>query len=350
MSDNLELLVDGVAYGGWLSVAVMRSLDQLASTFDLEVTERWHGQNQPVPIREGAECIVRIGDETAVTGFVDETEESYSKDSHTLRVSGRSSAGDLVDCAAVHSGQWMNVGLLQIVSDICFPFSGIAVSASANVDLGAPFNNFALHDGETALEAIERACRMRGVLVVSSASGDIELTRGSGRRTLTTLERGVNILKGSRKGSTRERFRTYTVKAQTRGTDQSNGIAAAGPSAVVEDDSIDRYRPTIVHAEQQADAAGLEKRAKWERNVRAGRAQRVSYTVPGWRILEGNLWAPNILVHVRDTQLRIDELLSVISARLTKSADGTLADLELVRPGALEVEPLTEQTLSGGLL
>ena len=47
-----ELKIDGVYYGGWKTVRVTRAIEQMAGTFELEVTERWPHQLQASPAKK----------------------------------------------------------------------------------------------------------------------------------------------------------------------------------------------------------------------------------------------------------------------------------------------------------
>ena len=47
------LTVGGRQYGGWKSVDIRRGIEQIAGSFELSVTERWAGQDQMRPIRQG---------------------------------------------------------------------------------------------------------------------------------------------------------------------------------------------------------------------------------------------------------------------------------------------------------
>lgn len=339
---DASLLVSGSAYLGWTSVAVTRSMEQLASTFEVSFVEQWSGQDLPIPLIEGVPCLVKLNTTPVVNGYVDDVTIDYDDRSHGMSVSGRSRTGDLVDCSALYTlgkGQWRNQPLIQIATDLCQPFG---ITVSVQTDLGAPFRRFTLQDGETVHEALERAARMRGVLMMTDGTGALVFTRATAAaRTRTAVERGVNVLRGRRTGSWRDRFSQYTVKTQVAGDDNFFGGSAATPKRVCSDADVNRYRPLILQAEGQESGAELQKRADWERNVRAGRAQRLSYTVDGWSNQEG-LWQPNVLARVVDPALKVNAELLILSVRQVKNAeDGSVTELELADPKVMTVEPLT---------
>lgn len=338
MSDELTVSARGLAIAGWSTVQLVRSLEQLSDTFHVAYAARATENREPLAVVEGDACVVKVGDDEALTGYVDDAEESYDAEASAASMSGRS-LGDLVDCAAVYkTGAWKNASLTQIARDLCEPFD---VGVDAAADVGKVFRGFALQDGETVFEALDRAARMRGLLLRATGAGGLQLTRAGAEKTRTVLRYGENVLAGARRGSWKDRYSTYTVKAQVPGDDEFFGQKATQIKASADDAQVNRYRPTVVQAENEDSGRELQDRATWERNVRAGRSRRLTYKVRGWRDEDGALWAPNVLVRVDDTRLRIRDELLVVTATLAKTlGEGTTTTLELTAKEAFLVQPL----------
>lgn len=344
MSEEAEasLSVGDKAHKGWTDVSVVRSMESIAGSFDINFTERWSDIDEPIPIRAGDACKLKLDDTVVIKGYVDEAEVAYDATTHSMRASGRS-LGDLIDCSAIYKkGRWRNAGLLTIAKNLCDPFS---ISVAAHVDLGDPFTSFAIQDGESVFETLERACRMRGVVMQSTAEGGLDFVKIGANKTFTVLELGKNIVSGTRVESFQDRYSKYIVKTQAPGNDESYGKAVAHPQKTVTDKEIKRYRPLIVHAEGQATTAGLDRRSKWEANVRAGRSRRVTYRVQGWYCAEG-VWQPNTLVQIRDSMLELNLELLTISVKQTKNANGTFTELTLGDPISMTTEPLEQKKSS----
>lgn len=341
--DDLTLTVDGLDYGGWLSVEVARSIEAVAGTFRLGLTERWPGAPARRRIAAGARCSVAIDGETVISGHVDEVQPSFDEGQHGVSVAGRDAAGDLVDCSAIAgSGEWENARLAAIAADICRPF-GIAVSAAA--DTGAAFKSFRIEEGETAWEAIERACRMRTVLAVSDGRGGIVLTRSAAGPAIgTALRDGPkgNMLSAQGRYSDKDRHSRYIVKGQRSGDDYLLPPDIAQPKGEAADPAVTRYRPLIVLAEDQGDGGDFGKRALWEARVRAARARQATIVVQGWRHASG-LWAPNTVVRVSSDWLAIEADMTIAGVAFRKDEGGTTSELTLMRPGAFEVQALPEK-------
>lgn len=345
---DLQLVVDGMAYGGWQSISVQLSLETLAGGFELGVTELWPEQGAPREIPAGARCSVRIDGQTVITGHVDAVDHAVGAQHHRIAVSGRDATADLVDCSAVHrKGEWRNVRLDQIARDLAAPF-GVAVRATA--DLGAVFPAFAIEPGESAFECLERAARQRGVLLTTDGQGTLLLcAAGDGGRVATALAMGENLLRSAVRNDQSERFSDYIVKGQRAGDDQVFGEAATQVKATARDTGIGRHRPLLLIDEDQGDIASFQRRARWEASVRAARALTVDCEVQGWRHADG-LWRPNTLVQYRDPVLRLQRELLVRDVRFSAGEQGTRAGLVLVprETYSLEASPESQPAPARG--
>lgn len=344
-----QLKVDGEYYGGWKTVRVTRSIEQLAGTFDLEVSERWPGQPAATPIRPGRKCQLFLDGEPVITGYVDTVVPDFDAESHTIRVAGRDQTADLVDCSAVHkSGQWHNVKIDQLARDLIKPY-GLKLVVEA--DVGSAFSSFNIQEGESVFECLERAARMKALLLTSNPSGDLVITRAGKIRVEDGLIEGVNFKGGRGEFSWKDRYSVYTVKGQSRlGEDGDSAHAAA--AATVKDDAITRHRPLIVLAESHSENTTLRDRAQWERNVRRGRSARASITVQGWTSPAGSVWQPNTLVSVTSPSLWLNnaEMLVVGCTYSLDDRSGTLTELAIAKPDAFQLlEGVSQSRLFGKL-
>jgi prophage tail gpP-like protein len=337
MSDCI-LLVDGMRYGGWTAVEVQRGIEQISGQFKVEYTDRWADQFTPRPIQAGAKVQVIMDGETAITGHVDETEVSYDATRHTLSVSGRDATGDLVDSSAVvpHGGQWLDASLGAIAKDLLNPFG---IPLQTETDLGEKFPSFAIQEGETVFEALERAARMRALLLVSDGQGGLKLTRAGTAAAGGALIEGVNILSARSELSLRDRHSEYIVKGQVQALDDYDAEQAYSQEGAATDSTVKRHRPLVILQEDQGYQTSVQQRADWERRVRAGRGARVTVTVQGWTTPAGGLWKPNTLALVRSPLLGIDQDLLIVEVKHSYSDQGTLTELTLGHRTAYDVQP-----------
>lgn len=326
---KVELLVDGVLYGGWTEARIHRSIENISGAFELSVTERWKGQDTPRPIRPGATCEVRLDGKTVITGHVDDVQIEYDGESHSVNVSGRDATGDLVDSSAEPPRGYQIRGkrIEQLAQEICTVHG---VKVKAEVATGKPLSgNFTIEMGESVFECIERAARLRGVLCIPDGAGGLLITQPSTERIPRILKLGDNIRRGTLSFSHRDRFNRYVVRSQMPETDENFGSDALQIKASHTDTEIRTNRVLAVRAESVANREDCAIRARWESSVRHGRGTRLQYTVSGWEYAPGKLWPINRLVRAVDSFGGIDHdmLIAVVDHRL--GSHGATTDLTL---------------------
>lgn len=346
MADGaLELLADSRTYAGWKSIQVQTGMEHCAGGFRLGVSERWAGQAQDRAIKAGEPCEVWIDGEPVITGYVDHVTLHMDASNHTVEVSGRDATADLVDCSAVRkAGQWRGLRIEQIAAELAAPFG---IKVRAEVDTGKPLGSFALQEGETVFDAIERAARIRALLLVTDGKGGLVITRAGTGRVATPLVLGQNILEAKAALDMRDRFSTYTIKGQAPGSDFFNAKAASQIKAQAIDPGVTRHRPLIITNDAPDIAATLAQRAAWEANVRAARSHEIEVTVQGWRHAAG-LWRHNTLVHVVAQPLRLDDELLITAVTYTRDERGSTAVLRLTRRDAFTALPMKNDTGAAG--
>lgn len=372
-SPELILTVDGVRYGGWQRARIVRNMDSLAGAFEFTVHERWPGQDAARPIRPGAACTVAVEGETILTGYVDDVGIGYDAQSHEVRVAGRDKTLDLIDSAAlplfsgigaastpeqiaheVTPNDFYGQSLEQVAKTLCEPY-GITVAISLTgrtvaddaaivTEVARPYRNYRVTDDETVFAVLERGARYRGVLLTSDGLGNLVITRASRERLATALVRGRNILACDAEFSWRERFQHYIVKGYAIGPSEGRAPFNGAVMGSAFDEEIDRLRIRSSFENAALDPAACTLFAEFERNVRFGRGQRITYTVPGWSHRDG-LWSPNIRVAVQDDWLGIDHDLLLAGVTLLLDAQGSRAELTLYPPETFERMPLPEPLL-----
>lgn len=347
MADEVILTIDGRRHRGWTNVSIRRSLDSLTGSFQLALTSRETSYGAARTIRALAPCALSIDGERVMSGTIDQLSIELGSQDHSLTVTGRDAAADLVDCAAIASpGSWRHAKFELIVGDLLAPFG---IKARFNAATGAAIKRFALQQGETVQAAIERLCRFRAFVAWSEPDGSIVIGNPGSAQSAGRLVEGEHMLELAIDHDVSERFSKYIVKGQSSGDDEAHGRAVSQLRAEASDPAITRYRPLIIIAEEQSDTAALKKRATWEANVRAARGQTCRLTVPGWRDPAGALWEPATRVQVVAPSLAIDVEMIVISAELERGDAGTLARLELQRPEAWSQLPVPENAEASSL-
>ncbi|WP_447588636.1 phage baseplate assembly protein [Aquipseudomonas campi] len=293
---EIRLMVDGVYWEGWTSYRVSLGMQQLAGHFELQMVERWAGAAEAREIPEGAVCELYYDDELLITGYIDSVNPTYNAQDHSVSVSGRDKTADLVDCSAPAT-QWIGRGLADVARELCKPF-GIAVLDQAGAN--APFASLKPNDGDTVFDTLDQGARTRGVLLITDGRGNLIITRAGQAGAHDPLVLGDNIQAGSCNRDRTEVFSHYTLKGQSAGTDDEWGETSAAVLATARDPRVKRHRPLTLIADGPLDAKAAQERVKWERNVRWGRSQAITYTLVTHRQSNGEIWRPNVMTTVHD--------------------------------------------------
>lgn len=337
--DQLELQVEGVAFTGWQDVQITRSIEAASGAFTVSMDVR-----RPLPIRRGDRVTVKLSGELVIEGYVDTVRLEGSESSSRMSVSGRDKTSDLVDCSDVSEpGEWLDIELAALCQLVADPF-GIDVRPRYGLGI-APFKRFARQPGESAWSAIERACRLRGILAHSAGDGTLLLERPGSDRAAGSLEEGRNLLAWSVQSSNAQRFQTYFVRAQHPGSDEFFGDQVALIQGEATDPGVTRYRPLLILAEGALVFEGAQDRARWEATVRAARSAPVSASVQGWRqVPDGPLWIPNQLCDVSIQRAGFEQELLVAEVTHSRSLEsGEVTEITLVRADAYDPQPVVDE-------
>lgn len=346
MNDHdVTLRVNGKEFAGWTRVNISAGIDRIARSFDAEITRQWPQSGNiaelGLPVVEGDAVEVLIGGDKVVTGFVDSTPLRYDANSVSASITGRSKTEDLIDCSApTQPGQFTSRSLAQIVSTLAQPFGVRVVSATPG---SSSLTSFQIDYGETISEALNRLLGLEQVLAFDNADGALVLDTVGNEKAHTALVLGENILNADSRRDFSDRFSEYTVSGQRAGTDEDYGETTNSKiTSTVKDSAVKRYRPLIIKQCGNATLATAKARAQFERAHREGMTLETTYTVPGWRQGDGQLWQPNQRVVVWDPVMGFDNTELVIAEATWQLDDGGFTTRLRVGPlAAYMPEPKT---------
>jgi prophage tail gpP-like protein len=344
---DVSLVINGQAFRGWESVSIRRAIDAISGAFSLGVTDRWQDSQQPWEFTLGSDCTLRVERDTILTGYIDNAGFVDGPGEHSIQISGRDRAGDLVDCSAIDCPVEYSraTSLFTIVQNICAPYG---VDVDCQVDYKFP--KFSLQTGESCFEAIDRACRAAGALATNDGCGGIRIVQAITGESGEALVVGKNVKRASASYDMSNRYRDYVVLSQQSGGDDTDAEAIATVKGTASDPDVTRPRTLKIKAEEQIGTTGAQKRALWEAATRAGKSGVVSIEVQGWRDSTGKLWEVNTLHPVWAPKLQIrgvQLLLTSVDMSMSKT-EGTVTRMQLCRPDAYLPEPLKATKISGG--
>jgi prophage tail gpP-like protein len=219
-AEELTIKTGGQILSGWTRVAVSRGVEMLPSHFDIELTELYPGQASKAVVDPGATCTVYLGADLVLTGYIDRYMPHYDKETHRVRIAGRSKTEDMVDCSidteTLKSWQVTAATIGGAAKILVQPY-GIDVELPDG-DKPLPVEDyFPIAPGMTAYQLIEEMARAVGFLVWDDADGNLVLSNGgTGGRAGSALVEGQNIEFGDAMHTMDQRFSRYVVAAQVQ--------------------------------------------------------------------------------------------------------------------------------------
>lgn len=345
--DQVELLIAGKSHADWESYEI--DSDLLTPADAWHVTLGMSGGQMPPDVVAGAAVEVRVGGDTVMVGWVDEIKHANSKTSHTLIMSGRDMASDLLDCACPVFVKRM-ASLNEIVAAIVREF-GIR---KFHIDAETIFtrDKINVEPGDTAWDVLSHAAEANGLwpwfepdgtLIVGGPDYSIPevatlVLRRSGK--------GNNVIALDKTESMLERYSKVTVFGQTHGTESEPGKHDLHDSA--KDDGVSRNRLKIVVDHECDNTAVCRARAR--KTIADGRLHgfTLTATVKGHRIVapgqatDGALWKPGQRVRVFSEPHNIDQVFFLMARKFNGGrTEGARTELTLKEDGvwALDAHP-----------
>lgn len=378
MSVDIALIVNGRRYYGFESGRVTRTMEGLAGSFALEVSDRWGGQEDPLPIVEEDACRIEIGEvgqpgTVVIDGFVDRVRISADATNRRLSISGKDRAAALVECSATAQGasiksgaaagggeidptrhsaestKWIytHVDVVEFARALAKPF-GVPVAVQPGLASLPKASVLIVHPGESAFEALKRAAEAAGVIVMSDGVGGILITRAGTSRAASLIE-GFNIVAGEVDRDATNRFHRYLITTQIPGTDEASGDATQVQAQAVDEDVRRTERTILIRPDKGYNTADARRRADWEARIRAARAVSPTITVQGWLQPNGTLWPLNALTSVQAPRmLRLDGEMLISEVEYSIGAGGQMTQIHVVRPDAFTPEPQATVSGAGG--
>lgn len=339
--DTVKLAINGSFFEGWQSISIKRSMKAISGAFTLGVQTKWAHKMEAWKISPFDTAILLIGDEELITGYVDEVAPSIDADALGVTVSGRDKTGDMVDCSVDQNpSAWTNISLLTLGKRVASEFGvGITVDPTAQSVVNTPFPSWKINQGESAFETLDRAAKLRGILLTNDGKGNIVYTRAGTSKTASDIVQGVNMLTARARYDMKNRFSRITVKAQDGGLDGATPDVDFSPKASATDSGVPRFRPLMIIAEGAASATICKQRANWEVSNRVGKSTAVSITIPGWRQGDGSLWKPNQVCRVNAPGIGLNTDLLVSEVIFNKEKENTTTELLLEPASAYTADP-----------
>ncbi|GLK85681.1 phage baseplate assembly protein [Ancylobacter defluvii] len=374
---RIALLLAGTPFSEWTSVEIIRDMQDMTSSFTVELRDATRSVSALIfatlasygsAVVLGLTAELRIDGETVLKGWVDTVSPRVSDGEASVSISGSDKARDLIDGAATVDGpsEFKGKTVDKVIEEIVKPYG---MTVRTEVDVGAPFDRYVLDCGETALSAIEKGLRQRGVLATSDGVGAIVLTKTGARRAPAPLRMPGNIISASGEFSVEQRHSEYRVKGQAEKAggkrrqsarldstaaplegdpsdwiDEQDAVETAGVTieGKATDPDMKRYRPLVTLGRTQLTAEGAQKQAEWMERTARGSSESLEYEVKDWRAGERReLWRCNELADVADDFMLISRDMLIAGVTYVYSEnDGARTRLRVTSPDAYDTEPV----------
>lgn len=285
----------------------------------------WTGPG--LPCREDTPCVVMVGRDLWLTGYVRDVNWEHDRDSRRYSVSVVSRTVDATETSIDHpTGSAVKVTLEEIAKT--FDSAGVGVHVMFETAKKAVHQ---INPGDTLFRMLETEARAHGALIYDTPQGKLKIIDKPEGRHAGALILGRNIIRAS--GTLSGRFNYDKVKVRGQSS-FGRGGGALRPEAEAKG-TADRKRTLIIYHEGEATSDRVMKRAAWESKRAAGKGNTARCTVSGCRDEKGLIYASNHLIPVQDDWGGLRQDMIIASLSIEQDGDGTLTELTLKDPRAL---------------
>lgn len=360
--NKVQVVIEEGAFPGtsleiFLAVRIDKSLDEMAGTFTIDLTDVWAELGIDYEVYQGDKISIWYNGVKQFTGYVETLQMQLDKERHAVVISGREVTCDLVDCCAVNMQKgFKQIKYIDLVTHLCRPF-GIKVIDKTKGKANKKFDVDA-SPGKTVKTIIDELGANLGIVPYTNANGDLELIVPS-----EALEGDIYLLQGENVYAARfmdtqkDRYSEYIATSQQPPVKGNVDIRdEMHVKYVANDVEIERYRPHQIVMNKKGDLVETKARAEWEATTRIAKSQTMEIVTTSWEYDDsGSQYTIGQQMEIDIPILRFSDVMLLSGIEKTYSADGSLASLKFVRkdaytPAAPETKFTGKQTKVGGLL
>jgi prophage tail gpP-like protein len=345
MPDTVTLLIGNRAHSDWESYEIDSDLMTPADAW--RVSLGMPSRALPPFVAPGEPVQIKVGNDTILSGRIDEVGQALGKHDHTLDISGRDGAAVLVDCSApIFTAR--QIGLEEIIAKVVRPLGLTKI----RIDAAATSRREKIHvePGESAWAVLQSAAEANGLWSWFEPDGTLVVGGPNYSKppvatlTLRFDGKGNNVESLTLTQSIADRHSEITVLGQTWGTERADGQHAI--KYTQKDTGVAWYRPRI-ELDHEADTIAIA-RARARKLLSDERLSGLTLqaVLKGHRTPDGQLWSPGQRVTVTSEPHRIDGIFFLMARRFSLSrTDGTLTHLTLKEDGVwnLDAHPTTKK-------
>lgn len=353
----VSVIINGKQHGDWSRYQV--DSDFLTPADAWSVSLGLPEGKFPADVVRGAPVMVKVGDDTVLTGRIDGVQRSIARGGITLSLSGRDSAAVLVDCAApILTARQME--LPEVVAQIVRPLGITKIRIESEGTLRS--DKISAEPGERAWDMLLRACAARGLWPWFAPDGTLviggpDYTKPPVASLIMRMDgKGNNVLSLADASSIDKSFSELTVLAQSHAhsstkqtaiidvaddadsdIELSTGVAETGQhgmKAVVKDPTVNYYRPQVIVVGDADNQEQINYRARKALSDARLSGYSLTAIVHGHRTSDGVLWEPGQRIHVISEYHGIDAVYFLMGREFNGGRpSGTTTTLRLKEDG-----------------
>ena len=337
---KILLEVEGIKYEGFTDVGVNSALENFSSSFSFSTTVKENSlgviQND---LKLGQQARVFVGDDLAITGFIESLDISYSAGSHSINVSGRDIGGDLID-SSIRQKSYIQRDFFKLINLVLVDNEySIKVINNVGTLTLEPTETIKTEQGDSVFDFLDRYAKKLQVLLKINPNGDLEIIREDDEVVknflINDFTQNNNILSASLNLSTINRFNLIEVYSQDNNrTHKATGISQKG---IATDSKIRTTRRKVITMNTASQSKSLKSLAEWNVNLRRAKGSRYSCKVVGFYSGK-NIWQPNKLVNIIDYTAQVQGNFLIQGVEFSQSLQGSFTTLDIVERGAFSVE------------
>lgn len=334
--DEIKIRIDGKVFSGWTASNIERNINTVADAFAFTLPYDPNNKDQREKTKPYSyyKTELFIGGELYISGQSIKWSPSLSKDSTMKTIDVRTKAGHTIECMAQKRAiEYIDQTLSQIATDIMKPYGSDLKPQFFDGDSDI-FPKVRKEITDTDFEFLSGLAAQKGFMITSSDDGAMAFIRANvnGKPVFRFIE-GVTAFEHiSATFDGTKRHSSYMAVTESAGI--------PGPSASLNDPSIEEYRPFVFSADD-LEAGNLDTAIQWKRAKSLADSTSITITVTGWRNEKGQLWKENMIGTVQSPSVDIFEETSYIisGVRFTKDENGgNLSLLTMVLPQAYTLD------------
>lgn len=335
-ADELSIVLDGIEITS-IASRVMLTMDTASDGWT--ATLNWlPGDNPELDKRLQPYAYppakVYIGGKLVISGYLYTPESELTDSGIRKNLEGFSRTADLIDSTLRPPYEENNITLKQRAKAMVRPHG---IKAVFEADTGGVFDRVTAGETDTIFRHLEKLAKERGVLISSTAEGDLLFTEANLKgKPVATLEEGQPpVLNFTAKFDGRRRFNAYRA---------INTTPFGSNEGIVKDNKVPRSRIKTFRI-QESLAGEMIGAAEWERNKTLVDALTIPLPVSGWLNPRTNeLWQVNTKVTVISPAIHVPDGFDFLirSIEFTERENEKTAILNIVPPQAYTKEEVRE--------